>query len=256
MKTRFSLFLHIGTGFVALLFMVVSSCKGPEGPAGPQGTPGLAGTTGPTGVSGATGATGPAGVSGVAGAMGNANVVYTAWKAVDLSGNYYRYPTNLELDLGNDQKTANALLTTDVMNKSLVYVYFKFGQALYDNASGAFSLVERIQASNAYGQVKIPGRTTSTYEDFAGYSVSHDYLGVNYLRFNLRLYTQQYDQAQNKMIPVAELVGKDAQFFRDMVKDLPQYRIVVVNGSTPGGRAAAINCSDYAAVKRAYKLPD
>ena len=41
-----------------------------------------------------------------------------------------------------------------------------------------------------------------------------------------------------------------------MVKDLPQYRIVIVNGSTPGGRAAAIDYKDYAAVKRAYNLPD
>lgn len=251
--------------------MLVISCKGPEGPigpAGPTGATGVAGATGPQGTTGATGpqgttgATGPQGVSGATGAtgpqgpMGNANVVYTAWKPVDLSGNYYRYPDNLGVDLGNDQKTANALLTAEVMDKSLVYVYFKFGQQLYDNAAGEFKLIERIQASNAFGNALISGRTGAKFDDFIQYYINHDYLGTNYLRFNLHMYTQQYDQATAKQVPVTDLIGKTAQDFRNMVKDLPQYRVVIVNGSTPGGRAAAIDYKDYAAVKRAYNLPD
>ncbi len=191
MKTRTAFSATAGFGLVALLLAVFVSCKGPEGPqgpAGPQGTTGATGAVGPTGPQGVSGVAGPQGLTGVAGPqgpMGNANVVYTAWKAVDLSGNYFRTPDNLRFDLGNDQKTASTLLTAEVMDKSLVYVYFKFGQAAPDNANGGARLVERIQASNANGQVKITGRTTNNFDDFITYFVNHDYLGVNYLRFNL-----------------------------------------------------------------------
>lgn len=268
MKTSFSLLFRISASLVALLCMVVVSCKGPEGPIGPvgpigpTGTTGAVGSTGPQGVSGVAGATGPQGVSGVAGAagpqgpMGNANVVYTAWKAPDLSGYYYRYPDNLNALLSNDTKTDNALLTADVLDKSIVYVYFKTGQLQYDNSVSEYKLVERIRQGNGTGFVKIPGRTTNKYDDFFQYSISHGDIGVNHLPFSLQLYTQVYDQAQAKAVPVTDLIGKTAQNFRDMVKEMPQYRIVIVNGSTPGGRTAAIDYKDYAAVKQAYNLPD
>lgn len=252
MKTRFWSLSQVSTGLVALSFMIVVSCKGPEGPqgpAGPTGAPGVAGTPG------VAGATGPAGVSGVAGAMGNANVVYTAWKGVDISSSYYQTTDNLYTYMGNDNASAYPLLTNDVINKSLVYVYFKFGQQFYDNATAEVKLVERIAPTSAYGQIKIPGRTTSTYTDFFNYQVYHQPIGPNFLNFTLRMDTFTYDQ-QGKQLVIPELVGKNAQYFRDLVKDLPQYRVVIVNGSTPGGRAAAIDYKDYAAVKKAYNLPN
>lgn len=249
MKNRFYSLVRFSAGLFALFGIIVASCKGPEGPQGPAGPTGAAGTTGPQGVSGVAGATG------VQGPMGNANVMYTAWKTPDLSSYYNRFPDNLEVILGNDANRVNALLTADIINKSLVYVYFKYGQLLYDNSSGEWKLGERIQATNAFGSVKIPGRTTSKYDDFIQYYANSDDLGVNNLHLYMYLHTNQYDQ-QGKQVPVADLIGKDAQFFRNMVKDLPQYRLVIVNGSTPGGRQAAVDFKNYAAVKQAYNLPD
>lgn len=253
---------------MALLFIFVISCKGPQGPVGPSGPAGATGptgttgATGPQGASGVAGATGPQGVSGVAGPqgpMGNANVVYTDWKTPNFDI-FNAFQDNSAVYLSN-QNTANVLLTKEVIDKSMVYVYFKIGQLLADQSTGSFALAERIQAPEALnsgvpGSVKIPGRTTNTESDFVYYYLNRDLIGPNYLKFNLTLYTSQYDQAQNKSVTVAELVGKNAQFYLDLLKNLPQYRIVIVNGSTPGGRAAGVDFTDYATVKRAYNLPD
>ncbi|MBD2701752.1 hypothetical protein IC229_13965 [Spirosoma sp. BT702] len=264
MKTRVPLLFQISTGLLALLCLIVVSCKGPEGPVGPQGPAGptgAAGATGPQGVSGVAGATGPQGVSGVAGPTGpqgpagNANVVYTAWKAPDFSSYYYRFPDNLQTIIGNDNNRVSPLLTADVINKSIVYVYWKYTQLQYDSGSAEFKLVERIQSTSANGSIKIPGRATNQYNDFIGYYVNSDDIGVNNLHLYMYFFTNQLDQAQ-KQVAVADFIGKNAQFYRDMAKDAPQYRIVIVNGSTPGGRQANIDYKDYAAVKRAYNLPD
>ncbi|GAB3941169.1 hypothetical protein GCM10028805_03980 [Spirosoma harenae] len=268
MKTRFSLLAQLSLGLISFMFFIVFSCKGPEGPQGPAGptgatgAAGATGATGPQGVSGSTGATGPQGVSGATGAtgaqgpMGNANVVYTAWKPVDVSTNYFRTSDNTQVYLGNDGNATSPLLTTDVINKSIVYVYFKFGQQLYDNATGEYKLVERIQPNYAYGNVKITGRTTNKAEDYIQYYVAQDQMAVNNLHFYIWLYPQQYDQATQKQVPIPDLLNKTATDFRAMVKDMPQYRIVIVNGNVAGGRAASIDYKDYAAVKQAYNLPD
>ena len=249
MQSRFFSLVQLGISFIGFLFMLVVSCKGPEGPTGPAGP---TGATGPQGVSGAAGTTGPQGVSG---ATGNANVVYTAWKTVDLSSNYYRSPDNLNVYIGNDNSTASPLLTQDVINKSIVYIYFKYGTPLFDNGTNEYKLSERIVQGSAYGSIKIPGRTTNTLGDFVNYNVLHQPIGVNFLNFLLTMPTSTTD-ANGQQIPIPDFVGKNAQFFRDMFKDLPQYRIVIVNGSTPGGRAVAVDYNDYAAVKRVHNLPD
>lgn len=270
MKTRFLPFAQLSVSLIAFLFMLVISCKGPEGPigpagptgaSGPQGVSGTVGTTGPQGATGATGATGPQGASGVAGATGpqgptgNANVVYTAWKPVDVSTGYGRAPDNFFAYLDNNAKATNPLITQDVVDKAIVYTYYKTGQLDYDAANAGYKLVERIQAGNTGGYTKIPGRTTSDFSDYIYYYISQNNFGVNYFPFNIALYTNQYN-AQSQQVAVADLVGKNAQFFRDMIKELPQYRIVIVNGSTPGGRTGSVDFKDYAAVKRAYNLPD
>ncbi len=264
MKTTYAFLRQIGLGIAALIVLLASSCKGPDGqqgPVGPQGTTGATGVTGPQGVSGVVGPVGPAGpqgltgVAGPQGPMGNANVVYTAWKAIDVSNSYYRDPTNLVMYIGNDGKSDYALLTKDVIDKSLVYIYFKVGQQSYDQPSGEYKLVERIVPGNAYGQLKIPGRTTNGNQDFVGYGIYNQPIGVNFLNFTLRLDTYSYD-AQSKQVAVPELIGKNAQFFRDMVKDMPQFRVVIVNGNIVGGRTASINFKDYASVKQAFNFVD
>lgn len=255
MKTRFASFVQISTGLVGLLFMVVVSCKGPEGPIGPAGTTGTTGTagaTGPQGVSGVAGATGPQGVSGV---TGNANVVYTAWKPVDVSSGFAQTTDMFYTFLDNIRTATNPLITQDVIDKSIVYTYFKTGALQYDPANAAFGLVERVQAGSANGYAKIPGRTKNDFADYLYYTANQSEMRVNYFPFSITLYTNYYD-AKGTQTVLPETVGKTAQFFRDIVKDLPQYRMIIVKGSTPGGRAATVDFKDYAAVKRAYNLPD
>ncbi|MBD2755558.1 hypothetical protein [Spirosoma validum] len=252
MKTRFAYFGQPGLGLMALLLMLVISCKGPEGPQGPVGP---AGATGAVGATGAAGTTGPAGVSGVAGATGaqgaagNPNVVYSDWKPVDVSGTFFLF-TDGTVYLGNDNKTDNAYLTQEAIDKGLIYIYYKLGQKTFDAATGETKLVERVVADSGFGYVKIPGRTTSKDEDFTSYYVANQLFGVNFLRISTNLMTTR----SNVAIP--ELTGKSAQFYRDMVKTLPQYRIVVAYGSTKGGRSGAVDFKNYASVKQAYNLQD
>ena len=169
--------------------------------------------------------------------MGNANVVYSAWKAVDVSTNFSTHPDtdpNTAVYLGNDTKTDNAILTQDAI----------------DPATGETKLVERILTTNEFVYVKIPGRTTNKDEDFVNYYVGNDLFATNYLKFSMFVYKYRFG------VLIPDLANKSAQFFRDMVKDMPQYRIIVAYGSTPGGRAAAVDFKDYATVKKAYNLLD
>lgn len=253
MKVRFSYLVQTGVGLATLLLMLVISCKGPEGPQGP------AGPTGAAGAAGAPGATGPAGASGVAGATGptgNANVTYTDWKAMDLSGAVFKFPSRTQVDLV-PASTANALLTKDAVDKGLIYIYYKFGQLQYDATNKNYVLAERITQNEVpLGRVKIPNRTTSNIGDFANYKITTDYLGQNYFSPKLSLTTGSYDSASNQYLVINELVNQSDEFYRTMFAQLPQYRIVVVAGSVKSGRQGAVDYSDYAAVKQAYNIPD
>lgn len=244
MKIYFSRFVQTSIGVVFLVLTLLASCKGPDGPAGPAG---------PTGATGAAGATGPAGASGVAGATGptgNANVVYTDWKPIDVSGAVFQYPTGNQVDL-TSTSTANALLTQDAINKGLIYIYYKFGQL--QNGT----LVERIaQDKVPFGRVKIPGRTTNSALDYATYQITTDNLGLNYFSPKISLTTGFYDSATDTFTLIPDLAKQTDAFYRTMFSTLPQYRIVVVNGSTKGGRLAGVNYNDYSAVKQAFNLPD
>ena len=253
MKTGSNVLAKASLGLTALLVIMLTSCKGPEGPQGPAGTPGTAGQTGATGPTGASGVTGPVGASGVAGPAGNANVVYTAWKPVDFSrGSYFMFPDSVSFFLTNEGATANALFTRDVLDKSLVYIYYKHNLLLF-NSSQQLQLSERIVEGSASGYVKIPGRTTNTFQDYMPYGVFSDPIGLNLLQINL---FGNPRQSATQPVP-AELRGKGVAFYRDLFKDLPQYRIVIVNGSIlSGGRHTAIDFKNYAAVKATFNLPD
>ena len=244
MKIYLSRFVQTSIGAVFLALTLLASCKGPEGPAGPAG---------PTGAAGPAGATGPAGTSGVAGATGptgNANVIYTDWKPFDVSGSVFQYPTGNQVDL-IPATTANALLTQDAIDKGLIYVYYKFGQL--QNGT----LVERIsQNAVQFGRVKIPGRTTNSALDYTTYQITTDNLGLNYFSPKISLTTGFYDSTTDTFTLIPDLAKQTDTFYRTMFSTLPQYRIVVVNGSTKSGRLSAVDYSDYAAVKQAYNLPN
>ncbi|MBD2755557.1 hypothetical protein [Spirosoma validum] len=253
MKPRFSSLFQITLGLFTLLLTLVISCKGPDGPQGPAGP---TGATGATGAAGTAGATGPAGASGVAGAtgaqgpMGNANIVYSEWKPVDVSTNFYAYPDNSSVYLGNDTKTDNALLTQDAIDKGIIYIYYKTGQKTFDPATGEMKLAERILTTNGFGWLKIPGRTTNKDEDYINYYIGNELISANYLKFSAFIYTNQ----NGTIVP--DLAGKTAQFYRDMIKTMPQYRIIVAYGSVKGSRTGAVDFTDYASVKQTFNLPD
>lgn len=247
MKLRSSYLVQTGVGLVALLLMLVISCKGPEGPQGPAGPTGAAGPAGPAG------ATGPAGASGVAGAtgpMGNANVAYTEWKPIDVSGNVVNYPSRTQVDLA-PASTANALLTKDAIDKGLVYIYYKFGQL--QNGT----LVDRItQNTVPVARIKIPGRTTNNASDYASYQITTDYLGENYFSPRISLTTGTYNSTTDQITLIPDLANQSDAFYRSLFATMPQYRIVVVAGSVKSGRVGTVDYNDYAAVKQAYSLPD
>ena len=253
MNVRFSFLVRTGVGLVTLVLMLVISCKGPEGPQGPAGPTGAAGAAG---TAGATGPTGASGVAGATGAMGNANVVYTEWKSIDVGGNFFKYPDGSQANL-SPTSTDNALLTKDAIDKGLIYIYYKFGQIQINQDTQLYSLVERISPDNvAVGFIKIPGRQTNTFQDFTTYQVTTDYLGVNYFAPKIILKTGILNYTTQTYTSIQEFNGKDATFFRNIFSSMPQYRIVVVAGSVKSGRLAAVNYKDYAAVKEAYNLPD
>ncbi|MBC7891385.1 MAG: hypothetical protein H7Y12_04155 [Sphingobacteriaceae bacterium] len=258
MQALFSSLSRYGALLIALLLFSVSSCKGPQGdigPAGPTGAAGTTGTTGPGGTNGTNGATGPAGAVGAQGPMGNANVVYTAWKSPAWE-NYGRSPDNLRAYLNiSEAGKANAAFTADAINKGVVYTYIKIKALEYDNANQEFKLVERISPNGGFTYTKIPGRETNTSSDFVGTYAGYDpNIGVNYFYPFLQVYTERFDQVQGKNVPIAEMIGKPASYFRDLVKDLPQFRHVIVHGSTAG--RMNVDFKDYAVVKRAFNLPD
>ena len=250
MKVRFSHLVQTGSGLFALLLMLVISCKGPEGPQGPAG---------PTGAAGAAGATGPAGASGVAGAtgpMGNANVKYTDWKPINVSGDFFVNPLTKEVTL-SPQTTADTLLTKDAIDKGLIYIYYKFGNLDYTAGTQSYTLVERITENNVtQGYVKIPNRTTNQIGDYVTYQVTTDYLGENYFSPKIVLPTAVYDSGKDEYVGIAGLADQPVAFYRTMFATLPQYRIVVVAGNVKSGRLAAVDYKNYAAVKQAYNLPD
>ncbi len=193
-------------------------------------------------------------MAGAQGAPGNANVIYTTWKPVDLSSSGYRFEDDKSFFLGNDNTTSYPLFTKEVIDKSLIYIYFKYNELSYNNATSDYRLNERIRADNANGSIRLPGHTLNRFEDYIYYSVYSQSLGVNYVSFALYMRTASNVDGTEKATP--EFVGKDLAYFRTLFKDLPQYRVVIVNGSIPGGRAVAVDYKDYAAVKRAYSLPD
>ena len=226
--------------------MGVGGPAGTVGPAGTTGTTGTAGTTGPAGETGQPGATGPQGPT------GNANVVYSAWIAPAwvsggdaTNGAFFKQKSD-----------ANALLTQDVIDKGIVYAYVKVKALDYDQDKSEYKLVERIVPNSGTASFKIPGRQTNNFYDYGNsYIYVDQQIGVNFLRVTAQLDKRGYKDANYVLGILPELAGKSFTFYNDLTKDLYQYRIVIVNGSTKG-RQAAVDMKDYAAVKKAFNLKD
>lgn len=151
MKTQFPLVYRLLMWSVAFA-LLFTSCEeegtiGPEGPQGLQGEqgppgekgdpgePGLQGEPGPQGDKGDPGETGPQGPKGDPGEPGSqgeqgppgtANVLYSEWIPFDVSN------WNKVTEFGRETQLyeiAEALVTTEIIDQGLVFVYIKFGGA-------------------------------------------------------------------------------------------------------------------------------
>jgi hypothetical protein len=266
--------------FAIVAMLLVNACKGPEGPVGPVGSTGTAGvngtngaigstgtagangtngTNGKDGGTGATGATGSTGAAGANGKDGNANVVYSEWKAIktdkvrgsskDSKGNY----TFLSLE-ALDKK--EPLFTTLAINTAAIYTYIKFNSLEYNQTTNVYELNERISILSPNGNNNyylLDGRNKENYESYQYVYTNNPVMGENYFSITLYANFQHYDNV-SKYIPTPELFGKSLAYFQDVAKTF-QIRHVVVYGSTKG-RLASVNMKDYDEVKKAFNLKD
>jgi hypothetical protein len=224
-------------------YLSLFSCKGPEGPQGPVGGAGPSGT---------------AGIAGPKGADGTANVVYTEWKTPNWS-NLYRYPDNTAVQFSlSAEDSKMPVLTKEVIDKADVHIYTKVQLQEWDPTNAEYKLVNRIYSSSSFvgASVKVPGRTTGKPEDFLQVNGSFNPIGENYFAAFVNLNTSTYDNAQQKYIPIPDLVGKAAAVYKEILKDGPQYRMVIIPGAVKAGRMASVDFSNYAAVKEVFGLKD
>ena len=92
----------------AIIFM--DACKGEKGDVGPIGT---TGPIGPSGVNGAVGAAGP---------TGTANVIYSEWTPITLTGSYSSSGTT---------NVTCSKITQEIIDKGIIFSYIKFGTFNY-----------------------------------------------------------------------------------------------------------------------------
>ena len=232
--------------------IVFYSCKGPQGEIGPTGITGSIGSTGTAGPAGTAGTPGTAGATGAQGPTGNANVVYSDW----ITPTWIANGDNTTFTYFKQKSDANALLTQDVIDKGIVYAYVKIKTLDYDQDTREFKVVERIIPNSGTARFKIPGKLTNNDQDYGFSNIQvNSQIGVNYLQVTGQFFKQGYKDANYTYGILPELAGKSFTFYNDLTKDLYQYRIVIVNGSTKG-RQAGVDMNDYAAVKKAYNLKD
>lgn len=237
-----------------LIAIIFCSCEGPVGPAGPAGA---------SGQPGAAGNTGSAGAAGVAGKDGNANVVSTTWRKLDLSnatsnafgGNI----TSINVIGGN---TAEPLFTKEVLDKDLIYTYAKLN-SLNFLPDGTISQFDRFvsinSSSSAAAAFLIPGRDKNKEENYRYLTLNPSAIGVNYFSltglFSLRRSLFNLTTQANEVILPAEFVGKDLNFHKDNISNIVSIRHVIVKANI-AGRKFAVDMNDYEAVKAAFNLKD
>ena len=100
MKTITRIFAMLAVT-TALIFL--NACKGEKGDVGPAGTIGIAG---PTGANGAVGAAGP---------TGTANVIYSPWSVINITGSSAPYTAEVSAPQ----------ITQDILDKGVVLSFFR-----------------------------------------------------------------------------------------------------------------------------------
>ncbi|WP_147277156.1 collagen-like protein [Runella aurantiaca] len=236
--------LTMSSLLMAICFL---ACEGPKGDLGPQGPQGVAGKDGAAGAPGSLGATGSKGD------QGTAKVVYTAWKG---------FPTDkigrgtggsfLQFSGTNTSETA---FTKEAIDQGVIMTYIKYNSLGYNANTQSSELVESITTSTSLNSYfKIPGRTQNRSEDFG---VSNAFITggrrENFFDPVINVWSRTFASTTAPAVPELQNLTDDQ--YRALIKDIPQYRHVVIYGSTKG-RIANLNLNDYAAVKAAFNIPD
>ena len=239
--------------YTLLLMLLVGACsKGPQGDIGPAGVKGSVGDTG------GKGGVGDTGTKGGTGDTGNSNVVYTDWQSPDFKDpSVSSLPNRIQFDV---LEQPFPLFTQEVLNSAQVFIYAKNRQLIREN--NILKLVENIHEVSTpvlYSYYLFPGRTGLSEADYGSHSIA---VGGVFLRpgiitvgGTLRLGSGGPNLSQTENVTVPEMANKTMAFYRDFMKNLVQFRVVIVKGNV-AGRQAAVDMKDYAAVKKAYNLKD
>jgi Collagen triple helix repeat (20 copies) len=237
-----------------LLMLLAAACsKGPQGDIGPVGAKGAIGDAG------LKGTTGDTGVKGTTGDTGNSNVIYTEWRSPD-----FKEPITSPL-LNRKQfepiDMPFPLLTQDVLNTSQIFIYVKHRRREGLIATG-LKLVEYIQEAStpiSESYYLFPGRSGSTTVDYGTHSVAiSPVTRPNVISIGTHVMITAPGGANTSTtvnITPPEMFNKTPAFYRDLMKDLVKYRVVIVKGNI-AGRLAAIDWKNYAEVKAALNLKD
>ena len=215
----------LGVALMVAMFIFLDACKaekgdiGPIGPIGPTGANGANGVIGATGAIGATGTTGATGATGTTGAKG---------------------------DKGDKGDTGATGATGVTGNANVIQV--TYGSKTYINSNLQYILPAAITKDiveksivSAYVQTSAGG--TSLWYNIPGATTGAIY--------TYRLYSETFTTGLNNMfigrVNVAT-TGNDT---------FTTTRILFIPASTLlNGRRAAVDLSDYEAVKKYYNLPD
>ncbi len=152
---------------ICLALITILSCKGPQGEIGPQGTKGDTGSAGPrgetgvagangaNGLPGATGATGPRGETGATGPQGpkgdpgTANVYYSDWITLNVTGSSGNYEATV----------ITPKITQEILDKGVILMFVKNSGNIYPvpyaYATSISTLVSTIIPKISLGKIGI-----------------------------------------------------------------------------------------------------
>ncbi|TAE35664.1 MAG: collagen-like protein [Runella slithyformis] len=225
----------------------MAACKGDKGDLGPLGLQGTKGDVGVAGVKGDPGTIGPKGDQGAA------KVVYTTWKSMALDGTVIPFAGDY---FGfSNANTNEPAFTKEAIDQGVLLTYLKGNnRVLAQGSSTDYVLQESITTnSNVQSYFKIPGRAQSRLEDYQAMQISYSNTTRRENFFSPSLFFYRRVDFTGNLIP--ELQNLTADQCKPFAKDMPQYRHVVIYGSTKG-RLASIDLNDYAAVKAAFNIPE
>ncbi len=216
------------------------ACKGPQGEVGPQGPAGQTGAQGPQGAAGATGATGPAGTTGAQGPAGatggqgpagqtgtqgpqgvpgTANVIYSPW--IDLTASADWSTALVQSTVGQRRQWSKSFsapaITPDVISNAAIMVYFN--QPL---GNIAYQIPDGLYA---FSYTTRPG-FISIFRHYPNINNGLSYMGPT-------------------EFSAVSILGNYTRF-----------RYIIIPGGVPSGRKAAVDYSDYEAVRKLYDIKD